>query len=226
MWVKLLLLALAINLEPVRIALVPLLLARERPALQLAAFLAGSLTVSYGSGVLILLVLHRAPFSVIPFDGRQVQAAAGVLALGLAAILALRWLMARRRAESAMEDMTAAPPPASRFAQFVTHMLRKGRSPWIVFFVGAGTGVPSADYLAVLAIVATSGWPPAEQAAALAMFCVTGSLVVLAPLVLLLLAPRKTVAAATGFNSFLGSRSQIEYACLLALAGCLLVAWR
>ena len=33
MWVKLLLLALAINLEPVRIALVPVLLARARPAL-------------------------------------------------------------------------------------------------------------------------------------------------------------------------------------------------
>ena len=226
MWVKLLLLALAINLEPVRIALVPVLLARARPALQLAAFLAGSLIVSFGSGLLILLVLHRAPFTPIPFDGRQVQTAVGVLALGLAAVLTLRWLLARRRARSGAKVMTESGLPPSRFAQHVTRTLQKARSPWIVLLIGAGTGVPSADFLAVLALISTSGWPPGEQAAALAMFCITGSLVVLTPLALLLLAPGWTVAAASGLNSFVLSRSQIEYACLLTAAGCLLIAWR
>ena len=57
MWVSVLLLALAVNLEPTRICLVPLLLARDRPRRQLIAFLAGNLTMSLGFGLLALFYL-------------------------------------------------------------------------------------------------------------------------------------------------------------------------
>ncbi len=81
MWMTVLLLAITVNFEPTRIGLVPLLLARDKPLLQLWAFLAGSVTVSLTAG----------------FLGQGPQATALNIAIGLA-FLTL-WVFMLREAE-------------------------------------------------------------------------------------------------------------------------------
>lgn len=223
-----LLLAIAVNFEPTRIGLVPLLLAREKPLLQLVAFLVGNLTVSTGFGVLVLFVFHRNPFGTSSSNGGIAQIAIGATALLISAVLALRWLSTRRRSNESLPAagapaQTVQPRRVDKFTGAVRKILRKGRSPWLAGLVGVSTGLPSPDYLAVLVIIATSNTSPTQQLAALITFVLTGSLVVLGPLIGFLAAPAKTLAVVDRFGAWTRSRSQAEYAGLLAAVGCLLV---
>lgn len=229
MWTTVLLLAIAVNFEPTRIGLVPMLLARDRPMLQLLAYLAGSLTVNLGFGLLILFVFHRNPFGTSSSNGGKAQIAVGVLALLVAAFMAGRFMLARRTKVTA--DLTGGGQDAQngkqravdRFTSTVRNILRKGRSPWFAGLVGVGVGLPSVDYLAVLIIIGTSQRSQPEQAAALLTFVLLGSLVVMIPLIGYLIAPAKTLDVIERFAAWTRSRSQIEYAGLLALIGFLLV---
>ena len=226
MWTTVLLLAIAVNFEPTRIGLVPMLLARDRPMLQLLAYLAGSITVNLGFGLLILFVFHRNPFGSSSSNGGKAQIAVGVLALLVALFMAVR---SRRTKVTA--DLADGPPSGEadkqravdRFTTAVRNVLRKGRSPWFAGLVGVGVGLPSVDYLAVLIIIGTSQRSQPEQAAALVTFVLLGSLVVMVPLLGYLIAPVKTIDVIARFAAWTRSRSQIEYAGLLALIGVLLV---
>ena len=84
-------------------------------------------------------------------------------------------------------------------------------------------GLPSVDYLAVLIIIGTSQRSQPEQAAALVTFVLLGSLVVMVPLIGYIIAPAKTLDVIERFAAWTRSRSQIEYAGLLALIGVLLI---
>jgi hypothetical protein len=212
-------LGIAVNFEPTRIGLVPLLLARERPLLQLLAYLVGSLTVSLGFGMAALFAFDRFPFGTSSSSGGKAQIAVGAVALVIAAIMAVRWM--RARGQISLE--ATQPGGADKFTESVRRVLTKGRSPWLSGLIGVGVGLPSVDYLAVLIIIATSHTPPLEQAAALLVFTLTGSLVVIAPLVSYLIAPAKTLEILTRFGTWVRARSRIEYACLLALIGFLLI---
>lgn len=226
MWTTVLLLAIAVNFEPTRIGLVPMLLARDRPMLQLLAYLAGSITVNLGFGLLILFVFHRNPFGTSSSNGGKAQIAVGVLALLVALFMAVR---SRRTKVTA--DLTGGPQPGDadkqravdRFTSTVRNILRKGRSPWFAGLVGVGVGLPSVDYLAVLIIIGTSQRSQPEQAAALVTFVLLGSLVVMVPLIGYIIAPAKTLDVIERFAAWTRSRSQIEYAGLLALIGVLLI---
>ena len=228
MWVSVLLLALAVNLEPTRICLVPLLLARDRPRQQLIAFLAGNLTMSLGFGLLALFSFRHVPLATASVDGGLVKIVLGAIALVAAVVMALRW-MSRRQAEAqgtagprgGLEENrpSLADPVAERFRK----LLRKTGSPWLVGLIGMGVGLPSPDYLGVLAIIATSQHAPAEQVVALVTFVLMGSLVTLALLAGFVVAPDQTLDLAVRFGNWTRSRSQIEYAALVALVGCLMI---
>lgn len=216
MWMSVLLLAIAVNFEPTRLALVPLLLSRENPRRQLIAFLAGSLTLSVSSGLLILFVFHRMPLSFSMPDAGHVQIAVGTLAVVIALIMALRWMNTRSRASAASQD------PGSLSGRVRT-LLQTGNSPWFAGLVGAGTGLPSLDSLGVFAIIAASQTPPAQQLVALLMFTVIGSLVVLATLTALLLASARALELLNRFGIWIRSRNLLQYAVLLAAVGVLLI---
>lgn len=220
MWMSVLLLALAVNLEPTRIGIVPLLLARERPLLQLVSFLAANLTLSLGFGMLVLFVLHRNPLALGSSTSGQAQIAIGAIALAIAGVMAGRWIIVRRRNQLGQEHGGSGP---GKLTEMVRRILRKGRSPWFAALVGLGVGLPSVDYIAVLAVIATSGAPSSHQAAALVSFVITGSMVVLLPLLGFLMAPAKTLHFVDRFGTWVRSRSLIEYAGLLAVVGCVLI---
>lgn len=213
MWTTVLLLAIAVNFEPTRIGLVPMLLARDRPMLQLLAYLAGSLTVNLGFGLLILFVFHRNPFGTSSSSGGKAQIAVGVLALLVAVFMAAR--SSRTKVAADLPGRTEAqaddkPRAVDRFTTTVRNILRKGRSPWFAGLVGVGVGLPSVDYIAVLIIIGTSQKSQPEQAAALVTFVALGSLVVIAPLVGYLAAPAKTLDVIERFATWTRSRSQLS----------------
>ena len=60
MWITLLVMAVAVSLEPFRIGMTLLLLNRPRPALQLLAFLAGGFAMGVTVGLIVLFVLRPA----------------------------------------------------------------------------------------------------------------------------------------------------------------------
>jgi len=218
-WTTVVMLAIAVNFEPTRIGLVPLLLARERPLLQLLAYLVGSLSISLAFGMSALFAFDRFPFGTNSSGGGKAQIAVGALALVIAAIMAVRWARARGQTPS-----EASPSGgADKFTESVRRVLIRGRSPWLSGLIGVGVGLPSVDYLAVLIIIATSHTPRLEQAAALLVFTLIGSLVVMAPLISYLITPAKTLDVLDRFSTWIRSRSRIEYAGLLALIGFLLI---
>jgi hypothetical protein len=227
-WITVLLLGVAVNFEPTRIGLVPLLLSRQRPLLQLLTFLICGLAVSLSAGMLILFAAQRAPVAIGGAGGGQVQTVIGLLALAAAAIMAASWMRARRSGRDHPRPNKAEcrnlPSGAGAFIRRIQSLLAKGHSPWIAGLAGAGSGLPSVDYLAVIAIIAASGAAPMQQAAALICFVLTGSLVVIAPLAGYLLAPVKTRQMIERFGSWIRSRSRIEYAALLAAAGVMMIA--
>jgi len=224
-WTTVLALAAALNFEPIRIGLITVLLSRPRPLLQLSAYLAGSLAISFGCGLLVLFVFHRNPLGTSASSGARTQIAVGVIALALAAVVALRTLAARRgrrgpagAGSRAVDALTAS---AGR-------LLRRGESPWFSAVVGVGSGLPSVDYLALLVIIATSQAAPAQKVGALVAFLLIGNLVVLIPIVGYLVAPERTGDLVNRLGSWTRSRSGMEYAALLAFVGVLLIGlgWR
>ncbi len=128
-----------------------------------------------------------------------------------------------RRRRSWGVSQSAKPRRIDKLDDLVRKILRKSRSPWVAGLVGVGVGLPSIHFLAVLAIIATSGTPPSQKVVALVTFILPGSLVVLTPFVGLLIAPARTLDAFDRFGIWISSRSQIEYAGLLAAVGCLLI---
>lgn len=239
-----LVLAIAVNLEPTRIGLLPLLLSRRNPLLQLLAYLIGAMTVSIGFGLAVLFVFDQKYLGSGASNGGKAQIAVGLLALAVAAVMTVRGLTKRRRARvpepvsaETRPEPVQTPEPAhapdpgqtestsaiDKFTIAVRRILGKGGSPLFAGLVGVGTGLPSVDYLAVLLVIATSGKSPTVQVAALLTCILVSSLVILAPLVSFLIAPAATLARIDRFSAWTRSRSTLEYAGLLALIGCLLI---
>lgn len=230
--------AIAVNLEPTRIGLLPLLLSRRSPLLQLMAFLIGSMTAAIGFGLAVLFVFDQNSLGKGAATGGKAQVAVGALALVVAAIMTVRGITARRRSrapdtvpsdirpnesETSEAEKIGATSALDKFTIAVRRILGKGGSPVFAGLVGVGTALPSVDYLAVLLVIATSGKPPTVQVAALLTCLLISSLVVLTPLVGYLIAPGATVAGIDRFSAWTRSRSTLEYAGLLALIGCLLI---
>ena len=59
MWITILVMAVAISLEPFRIGMTVLMLNRPRPMLQLLAFLSGGFAMGISVGLVVLFVLWR-----------------------------------------------------------------------------------------------------------------------------------------------------------------------
>lgn len=225
MWTSVLVLALALNFEPTRFALVPMLLSRRNPVVQLLAYVVGATTVNLIFGLLILFVFRRNPLGTNASTGGWVQLGVGVLALVVALVMAARWRLARNKDSAGRSEADGPDKPSGVDKVFVgaRAILRKGGSPWFAGLLGMGVGLPSVDFMAVLVIIATSGKPPIEQTAALVAFVFLGGFVVMAPLIRYLFSPAKTLAQIERFAAWSRSRSQIEYAALLAVAGIILI---
>lgn len=203
MWLTLLVMAVAVSLEPFRIGMSVVMLNRPRPHLQLAAFLAGGFTMGLTVGFTVLFVIG----SHLPqahFTLPRVQVTIGALALIAGLVLA------------------AAPDKKRTTPDWLSRMLA-GQSLRVAVAAGLGIALPSVDYLAALAVITASGADTSIQICALVSFNVVAFALVEIPLIAYLLDPARTSAAMTALNEWIRARRRKEVALLLTLVGVVLL---
>lgn len=211
MLITVLVMAFAVSLEPFRIGMTVLMLNRPRPMLQLLAFLCGGFTTGMTVGLVILFALRRRLLGSTYFTLPNVQILIGSLALSVAAVLA---------ATGSAEWF--GPRPGKLATQ--ARRLLNSRSLWVAGAAGLGIALPSADYLAALAVILASDAATIEQIGALAMFHVVAFSLVEIPLLAYVVAPQATRTSMAAVHDWIRSRRRVEVATLLAAVGGLLLA--
>jgi hypothetical protein len=237
MWTTVLVMALAVIFEPIRIGLAVLMLNRRRPMLQLLAFVCGGFTMGVGVGLIILFILRSTPLAG-RFTVAQAQIVAGLLALLVALALATnvsaRKLIRRSPAPATTGGVDVGQggvavlesKPAGRLKRLserARRLLIESDSLFIAWGAGLGVALPSANYLGAMAAILAAGVAPATQAEALLVFNVVAFTLVEIPLVSYLAAPRKTREFMVALQEWLRSRSHRGLAALLAGGGCFLL---
>lgn len=204
MWITLLVMAVAVSLEPFRIGMTVVMLNRPRPHLQLAAFLCGGFLMGLSVGAVVLFAVESSLLASAHFTLPTVQIVVGILALLSAVAVAVT---------------TGRPrtPPA-----WLTRLLR-GQSLWVAGAAGLGIALPSVDYLAALAVIAAGSPTPGIRISALVVFNAVAFALVEVPLLAYLVAPERTRAAMTGLNRWIRARRRREVAVLLAVVGVVLL---
>lgn len=216
MWITLLVMAVAISLEPFRIGMTVLMLNRPRPMLQLLAFLCGGFAMGMSVGLVVLFVVQRKLPNASHVSLSGLQVLLGALALFTAAVLGVQVLSKGRSTRREV----AGP---GRLAMRARRLLN-GRSLWVAGLAGLGIALPSVDYLAALAVIVASGTAAFTQVGALVVFHVVAFALVEIPLLAYVLAPEQTRASMIALHNWIRSRRRIEVACVLAAAGCVLLA--
>lgn len=210
MVVTVLLMAVAVSVEPFRIGMTLLMLNRPRPALQLLAFLAGGFAMGTAVGLVVLFAFRRSVQGSSSFALPKVQIVVGLLALTVAAIVAAN-LPAR---------MGARP---TRLATPFQRLLGR-HSLKVAGIAGLGIALPSVDYLAALAVILASGATALTQVALLLMFNAVAFALIEIPLLAHLLAPRATARWVAALHDWIRSRRRVDVALLLAAGGCAFLA--
>jgi len=234
MWITVLVMALAVIFEPIRLGLAVLML--NRPMLQLFAFLCGGFTMGLGVGLVILFILRSTPLAG-HFTVAQAQIVAGLLALLVAAALATNVLVRRqiRRVPASaavggeagcaggVDLLEPAPPGSLKKLSARARKFLQGDSLHVAWVSGLAVALPSANYLGAMAAILAAGAGPAAQAHALLLFNVVAFTLVEIPLVSYLAAPQKTRVLMAALQEWLRTRSHWEFAVLLAAGGCFLI---
>jgi len=204
MWITVLVMAIAVSMEPFRIGMTVLMLNRPRPTLQLLAFLSGGFAMGVTVGLVVIFAFRPGLLGSAHFTLPKVQIVIGALAVLMAAVVAAGFMPAPR-----------LPAQARGLA--------RGPSLWVAGVAGLGIALPSIDYLAVLAIIVASGTAPSTQVGALLVFNVVAFTLVELPLVAYLLAPDRTRALIVALNDWIRSRRRRGVAAVLAAVGCVLL---
>jgi Sap, sulfolipid-1-addressing protein len=210
MFVTLLVMAVAVSVEPFRIGMTVLMLNRPRPVLQLLAFLSGGFAMGTTVGLVVLFAFRRRLLGSTYFELPTVQILVGLLALAVAAVVAAN-LPARF---------------GSRPKRLVTPVQRllSRHSLSVAGIAGLGIALPSVDYLAALAVILASGATALTQVAALLIFNAVAFALVEIPLLAYLLAPEATAMWVAALHDWLRSRRRVDVALLLAAVGCVFLA--
>jgi hypothetical protein len=205
-----LVMALAVSIEPFRIGMTVLMLSRPRPALQLLAFLSGGFAMGMVVGLVVLFVFRRRLLESTYFTVPKVQILIGLLALLVAVVVAVG-VPGRLGSRPAR-----LPAPAKR--------LLSGDSLSVAGIAGLGIALPSVDYLAALAVILASRAAALTQVAMLVMFNLVAFALIEIPLLAYLLAPKATARSMAALHNWIRSRRRREVAVLVAAAGCVFLA--
>jgi hypothetical protein len=217
MWITLLVMAVAVSLEPFRIGMTVVMINRPRPLRQLLAFLAGGFAMGTTVGVIVLFALRPALDSA-HFTLPRAQLVAGALVLVTAAVVATGVVRGKRGDGAPARADRITGPLATRTRQLVS-----GHSLWTAGATGLGIALPSVDFLAALAVIVASAAPAATQVGALLLFQVVAFGLVELPLISYLAAPERTRQTLSALQDWLRTRGRLEIAALLAAVGCVLL---
>jgi hypothetical protein len=233
-WTTVVLLGLAVSIEPARIGLIALLLTRPRPARHLLVFLCTGLAMSLSVGFTVLFVFHHTFLGKANFDPALIQIGIGVVAVLLGALLMskipLRQFAKRERAKVPAGAVDGAvvvhdPPPPSRFTRLSTRVrgFMQGESSWFSGSIGAALAMPSVDYMALLALIIASKTPPVEQASALVTFLLLASWAAVIPLLSFMVVPGKTRVWVQRFNEWIRTRTRKHAGVFVVVVGVILI---
>jgi Sap-like sulfolipid-1-addressing protein len=217
MWITLLVMAVAVSVEPFRIGMTVLMINRPRPGRQLLAFLAGGFAMGITVGVIVLFVL-RPVLGSAHFTLPRVQIVVGAVVLVSAALVAAGAMGGKSGDGSAGRMDRLFGPIATR-----TRRLSSGRSLWAAGVAGLGIALPSLDYVAALALIVASGAAAAIQFGALVLFNVVAFALVEIPLLAYLVAPDRTRTTLSALHDWLRLRGRRGLSTLLAAVGCVLL---
>jgi hypothetical protein len=230
MWTTVIILALALNLEPNRLGIIGLLLLRPEPIRQLLVFLCSNFVVNAATGLGILFFVNRG--SVLKGDTSSaiMQIGMGTLALLVAAVLFtnVRLPGSKTRATGATAPTgESAAVPSSGLALVDNFTKRagrlvQGRSLWFAGTLGVAIALPSVDFVALLLLIASSGESFKVQTTALFTFLIVANTILLIPMIGYFAAREKTIRILENLRSWVLSRSRRDYAVLLTIAGALM----
>lgn len=233
MWWTVLLFGIAVNFEPTRIGLVALMLTKQRPVPQLMTFFGTAFAVSSTVGLIVLFVFHRGLFTSVPNVGPKIQLGIGLAVLLLAGLVATNpgWFRRLRQgpAPAPTYDGDDAQLPmdlqAKRIEQLATRVrgVVAGESRWFTGAIGAATALPTAEYMALLALIIVSAPSAVTRVAALFTFLCLGSMVGVIAMISYLISPVGTRARVQRFNAWVRSRRRGEVVAALAVIGAVLL---
>jgi hypothetical protein len=234
MWTTVLLLGLAVSIEPARVGVIALLLTRQQPMRHLLTFIGTGFIISFSVGLLVLFVFHHGFLGPANFNPALVQIGIGVVALLLAALLAsnipLRQFAPGQKAavpvsgsEDPVEPDVATQETGLKRLTTRARTFLTGDSSWLSGSAGAALAMPSLDYMALLALIIASKASPAMQVTALLTFLALASLAALIPLLGYLFAPAKTTAVVLRFNGWIRTRTRRHAAAFVAALGGILI---
>jgi Sap, sulfolipid-1-addressing protein len=249
-----LVLALAMAIDPVRLGVTLLLISRPRPILNLLVYWVGAMLVGVTSAVVVLTMMRDfAPVLLQNLSNlvatqavRHAQVVAGVLAL-LGAALINTGLPARQRfglkapvpvsvpvevsVPLGMADDPSALPLQASAPTGISLLLGrargalKGESLWVALAAGMGTGPAPLEYLVALVAILASGGEIGRQISAAVMFNVIMLAICETTLVSYLAVPTKTQAIIGLLNGWVGTRRRRIISLIVGVAGvCLVVA--
>lgn len=219
--------ALAVSLEPYRVGMTVAMLSRSQPLRQLLAFLSGGLLMGMTVGLGVLFVVRtRVPKVSGYFTLAGVQLLLGSLLMAVAAVLTMKGAGLARGRRDAGGSPTSPTSPTSAWASSLITRARRWLARdtlWIAGGAGLGIGLPSADYLAVLAVILASEAAAAAQIGALVVFHLVAFGLVELPLLAYVFAPRATLESMTRVNRWIRARRHFEVAAVLGLLGAVLL---
>jgi hypothetical protein len=241
-----LMLALAMATDPVRLGVTLLLISRPRPILNLLVYWVGAMIVGVGSAVVVLTMMRDlAPALLQSLSNlvatpavRHAQVVAGVLAL-LGAMLITTGLPTRQRLGMPMPVEVSVPAgvpgdPSSLLLQPTSptavalllgraRSALKGESLWVALAAGLGTGPAPLEYLVALVAILASGGEIGRQIGAAVLFNIVMLAVCELTLGSYLLMPTKTQAVIGFLNGWVGAHRRRILSLILGTAGVCLV---
>lgn len=239
MWTTVLVLAIALNLEPNRLGIIGLLFLRPHPIRQLLVFLCCSFLTSSTAGLIVLYLVYRGSILKGESTGAIMQITVGSLALIAATVLFSNVRMpgsksSQRSAVQSDPSGTHSNPSGEaipstglglvdNFAKRAGGLIN-GSSLWFAAAMGVGISLPSVDYIALLLLISSSGEPPRVQVTALFTFLIVANTILLIPIISYALAKDRTIRVLERLRTWVLARSRRDYAVLLAIAGTLMIA--
>jgi hypothetical protein len=240
MWTAVIVFGLGLAADPLRLGLVAVVLARQRPMRNLVAFWLGGMVASIGLGLAVLIIFRGVALtaiehmvstlgnlrsSIVILDGGGLQVTLGVLILLLSA-----GLVARQRVREGA-GATATPlmpvrqgPPNSlvRLAGRSRQLLTQG-AVWPSFLVGLGSATPPVECAMLLTVIMASGAAITTQLTAFVVFTFLVLALVEIPLITYLATPRRTEAVMLRLNGWLCTHRRRMVQAMLALTGVVLL---
>ena len=243
MWAYVLMMGVAVFMDPVRVGIAAVLMSRRQAIRNLLAFWLGGMVAGVGVGILVLVLFHDVALvaiqnavasmnevrSAVGFTGGRLQIAFGLLALVGVAVMA-----ARQRARVGIPVAVGggdAPgsAPQSAISSFATRLGQRAQAMvesgghWPSFVAGLASTVPPIEGPIALALIMASKSELGTQFSVFVVFTLMVLMFVEIPILSYLAAPQRTKAAMEFLNGWIDAHRQQIIQATLALSGILFV---